>query len=227
MNQDYTEYSLSDLLDAQRTVDAVRYPEARAAIDAEIDRRKESGVYDEEMETLKLREQDRTGKRYRFAQNAVPFIAWYLILSGAFLAVSLLVAPPGVSSVMDLLPIGIVSVYVLASVAAGVALLKRNQLGAVFATWMLAMQIVKVTSTPVTIMFTSGLAIIFKVEADWTIGFAGHVGPAAMLLLNMPQSFSIGIDFIPAWLIHLVAIASGWTAHARIARAEPSTNASV
>ena len=189
MIPDYSTYALSDLTIAKNTVNGELYPEIMAAIDAEFLARRKSGVYEEQMAALVEAEFGRIRKRVLFAKKAVPFIAWYLIATGLLMTAWVVATVAGLSGAWRIQALVLGGPYVAALIAAGIALLKEQAWGPLFASGVLGAQAIHFVATPVHIVFNSGIAFLFAIESGFSIGFSLSLGPMVSLTDPSPQPF--------------------------------------
>jgi len=208
MTPDYSKYSLADLRESLSVVDGRRYPENKAAIEAEIQARKDSGAYAEEEKALGEERSAQIKEKIEFARKAQPVIAWYLIVTGSFLLVSQVLWPPafGGFGQMAILALGLV--YMLGTVIGGVALLKGKDWGTTLVIGLLFVQLVKLTSPIFGIKAVSALGLYVTFEAEWTIGISGDLGPEFSLAFGTNQPFLLGINLFVTWLIYLLVTAT-------------------
>jgi hypothetical protein len=210
MARDYSNYSIAELRESLSVVDGRRYPENKAAIEAEIQSRKDSGAYAEEEQALKAEAMAKAEAKFDFAQKAQPAIAWYLIISGGFILASTLFPLPYVGSLMQVAILGIGVLYVLATVFGGVALLKNKSWGPILVIGLLCVQLVQVSSSIFSFKALSAFAFYLNVSADWDVGVSAEIRPGFWLVLGGVQPASLGVNIYVAWLISLVATANGW-----------------
>ena len=85
MAQDYTRYSLAELHEALGIVDGRRYPENKAAIEAEIQARIDSGAYAEEEQAEEKQQAATARKKIDFARKAKPYILGTVVSGVAIL----------------------------------------------------------------------------------------------------------------------------------------------
>ncbi len=74
---DYSKYSIPELQEALSTVDEQKYPETKAAIEAELQKRKDSGEYERHIQERMLELDRREQGRRRLARAARPWVAGY------------------------------------------------------------------------------------------------------------------------------------------------------
>lgn len=202
--QDYSRYSLAELKEALGSVDGRRYPENKAAIEAEIQLRKDSGAYEEEERRVAENAAKAAADDIRFAQRSKPLVAWYLIAGSGLFFASLVLSKVHLSGTTGLVILGVGALYMLGCVVAGVAILNQRAWGANVAIALLALQLLEVVSSTVTLKVVSLLAVYFTIQPEFTIGFSASVGPRFRLIFGEPGGFLIGLNLFTAWLIYLL-----------------------
>jgi len=208
MSSDYSKYSLAELRESLSVVDGRRYPENKAAIEAEIQARKDSGKYDEEEKVLAEEKSAQIKEKVEFARKAQPVIAWYLIVTGSFLLVSQVFRPPAFGGFGQAAIVALGLVYMFGTVIGGVALLKGKDWATTFVIGLLFVQLVNISSSIFGIKAVSALALYVTFESEWTIGISGDLRPEFSLAFGSNQPFLLGINIFVTWLIYLLAIAN-------------------
>ncbi len=209
MTPDYSEYSLADLREALGNVDGRRYPENKAAIEAEIQSRKDNGEYAAEEQALEAEAAAQAKRKFDFAQSAQPTIAWYLIVSGGFILATSLFSLPSVSSLMQAAVLAIGLLYFLANVIGGVALLKNRSWGPMVVVGLLCVQLIQVSSSVFSFKALSAFAFYLNIGSGWTVGVSAEFEPGFWVVLGGVQPALLGVNIYVAWLIILVVTAHG------------------
>lgn len=204
MIHDYTQYSLAELQEALNSVDGRRYPDNLAAIEAEIQARKDSGAYEEEVNAIRDDCAAREASEIRFAHRSKPLIAWYLIISGAFFFANLRFGQVILSGAIDVAVLCVGAAYMLAAVLAGAMILKDHAWGTKAAIGLLATQLVQFESTAFTYKVSSLISGLFTLEANGIIGASASFGSKFRILFGEPTIFLVGLNLFAAWLIYLL-----------------------
>lgn len=204
MTHDYTRYSLAELHEALGSVDGSRYPENLAAIEAEIQARKDSGAFDREVNAIREERSSRLKKEVQFAQRSKPFIAWLLILGGALFFANFIFGQVAFSGVIGLAILCIGAAYMLAGILVGIAILKGHALSTKAAIGLIAAQLIQVESTLFTYEVTSLFSLLFTLEAGGVFGLSVSFESEFRLFFGEPTDLFLGLNLFAAWLIYLL-----------------------
>jgi hypothetical protein len=208
MTSDYSNYSIAELRESLGVVDGRRNPENKAAIEVEIQARKDSGAYAEEERRVEEELAIQARNRIDFARKAQPVIAWYLIIFGGFILATSLLRLPSIGSLGRAAILAIGVLYVLATVVGGVALIKNKSWGPILVVGLLCVQLVQVSSSAFSLKALSAFAFYLNVGAEWTVGFSGEFEPGFSLAFSGNQPALLGVNVFVAWLIFLVVTAN-------------------
>lgn len=204
MIHDYTQYSLAELQEALSVVDGRRYPENLAAIEAEIQARKDSGAYEREVSAIREEHSARLESELQFAQRSKPLIAWYLIVGGAFFFATFFFGQVTFTGAIGLAILSLGVVYMLATILAGVMILKDHPWGTKAAIGLLGAQLIQFESTAFTYKVSSLISGLFTLEANGVIGASVSFGSKFRILFGEPTVFLVGLNLFAAWLIYLL-----------------------
>ncbi len=205
--QDYTKYSLAELREALSTVDGVRYPENKAAIEAELKKRIDSGEVEREQKARTAREHEKEQGHRRFARGARQWIGLYL-MGAPLMLIGAGVQLQGGSTWAAYVIYGLGVLYTGVSVVAGFGLWKLKEWGRRLAIGVFAMQAVSIQSSFMVYSLTSALSGFFY------IGFPGHLefgvsgyittGGFQFVIGELPLSFTLAVNLVAIFLIWLL-----------------------
>lgn len=204
MTPDYTQYSLAELQEALGIVDERRYPENKAAIEVEIQARIDSGAYAEQEQAQKEQHEATAKKRIDLARKLKPYIAKYLIGTGAFVLVWNILQRPALDGAFQTAVFVIGMLYMLGTVISGLAIHMRKDWGTTLAIGLLCVQLVEIASTAFTIKVLSALGAYVSLSSNGDIGFNASFQPGVFVTAGIPQPFTIGVNLFVVWLIYLL-----------------------
>ncbi len=206
--QDYTKYSLAELREALSTVDGSKYPENKAAIEAELQKRIDSGEVEREKKARTAAEHEKEQGHRRFARRARQWIGLYMM--GA----PLILIGAGVhlqwgSAWQAYAIYGLCVIYTGVSVIAGFGLWKLKEWGRRVAIGVFAMQTVSVQSSLFVYSLTSALAGHFYITitpGNFNFGLSGYVttGSFQFLIGELPMPFTLAVNLVAVFLIWLL-----------------------
>lgn len=208
MPQDYTTYSLAELREALGIVDERRYPENKAAIEAEIQARIDSGAVAEEERADQERQAAETRKKIEFARKARPYIAKYLIGTGAYVVVWNIIQPPTFNGFWSTAILALGLAYMLGTVISGVAILRSKGWGSMVAIGLLCVQLVEITSSAFSVKAMSALGFYVTLGANGDIGLSAEFQPVFSMAFGTSQPFTISVNLFVLWLISLLVKAN-------------------
>ena len=207
MIPDYSSYSLSELNEALHVVDGQRYPENKAALEAELQSRKESGRYDEELRALEQEALAKVEATKDFAMKAESIIAWYLVVTGGFVLLSQLLWPPQVSGILNVVIVLVGLAYMLGTVIAGIGLMKKRPWSHTLAIGLLGAQVVAAGSSVFSFKVLSAAGGYVTFASGGNIGISASFEPGFSVYIGQPTPFFLGINLFVIWLIFLLNIA--------------------
>lgn len=202
MARDYSGYSISELQEALGTVDGDRYPENKAAIEAEIASRKASGEYDKHLAERQEVDVEHEKSAITFARKARVVVAWFLILSPVLLLNFLNFNATGPSAWIVITLTIAFAAYLIASHVAGIGLLKNKPWAHWVAIGLLAMQVLRLESETLYFEILSFVGVYFTTSSSGNIGFEISLAPGLTLLVGADLSFEIGINLLAMLMIY-------------------------
>lgn len=208
MAPDYTQYSLADLREALGTVDERRFPENKAAIEAEIQARIDSGAYAEEEQAEREQQQATARKKIDFARKSRPYIAKYLIGTSGFVLVWNILQPPSLGGALQTAVFVCGMAYMFGTVVSGLAIHRGRSWGSTLAIGLLCVQLVEIVSTAFSLKVLSALGFYVTLSINGDIGFDASFKPGVFVTVGTPQPLTIGLNLFVAWLIYLLVKAN-------------------
>jgi hypothetical protein len=204
MEQDYTKYSIPELQESLAIVDGTKYPENKAALELELQARRDSGEYQRF-----LQEQQQSEKREKV--DSISF-AWKMKKGiGIYLIVAALYALTGVSfntsgGGFAVFTVVLVTAFLIASLAGGVGLLLNKAWGHWTAVVVLGLQVVKIQAGGLVFNFLSLIGIYIYAATDWTVGITAAFEPGVTLAVGSTMPFLLGVNvFAIAMIFFLFA----------------------
>lgn len=204
--QDYSKYSIAELREALSTVDGIKYPENKAALEAEYQKRVDSGEVEREQQKQELEEHEKEQGYRRFARNARPWIGLYLVGAPLILPGSGLLTPPDLGWIGYVIWVAIV-LYVCVAVVAGYGLWKGKDWGRRTAIGVFAMQVIDFRSGFLAYSLTSALsAFVHFTPADFGIAVSASVSLGAFLFSvgDLPYPVMISFNLFAIFMIWLL-----------------------
>lgn len=218
MARDYTNYTIAQLQESINVVDGNRFPENKAALEAELKSRIQSGGLAREaaeQEVVKKEiaaEQEIVRKEKAisakgFAKKARVVIAWYLILSPIVILYQISLNVSGPSIWVVAMIIAPMAAFLMISHWAGIGLLK----GKTWAHWaalaVLASQLVRIQSDAIILQFLSLVGVYITIDEDISIGILALFAPGIQLSFANDVHFELGLNVLIAPLIRFLIIA--------------------
>lgn len=190
---DYTKYSLAELREALAGIDGDSYPENKAALEAELERRKRSGEYDRELDRQAAELANREADRRRLALTLRPWLAYYLIGTAPLVWVmtSAYTGPGWVQALKVF-----VLLFAAASITAGIGILRGKQWGHWLAVGVLVPQVVSLQLPTLFVGISSALALSVGADAAVNLSFGAAFSPGLKLLsgqLALPVGISVNL----------------------------------
>lgn len=197
MDRDYTKYSIPELLESLAIVDGITYPENKAALERELQARKDSGEYLQFLEEQKESETRERADSISFARKMKKGIGIYLIVASlyALTGIGLNTSGGGVAVFTLVLLAG----FLITSLAGGIGLLLDKSWGHWTAVVVLGLQVVKIQAGGFFFSFLSLIGIYVYAATDWVVGITASFQPGITLAsgINVPFWFGVNVFVIP------------------------------
>ena len=206
MARDYSGYSISELQEALRAVDGNRYPANKAAIEAELQARKDSGEFAQEELNAKEAAREQAVAKLNFALKARVVIAWYLIVSPAIVLTGFSISAGSLA--MQALTIFVGLVFVSTSVLAGIGLLKKKMWGHWAAVAVLGSQVLRIQSEAFVFNFLSSVGIYVYYAQGGDVGFDARFEPGFGLGFGTATTLWIGVNLFVVVLLNFLFTAT-------------------
>lgn len=181
---DCSNYSIPELEEALATVNERMYPENKAALERELQARKDSGEFDRYMEAARSAQEKKSAKDLRFALEMRRAIGIYLIIAAIYSLAEVLLDAR--ETPVGLIPIFIIGLFLVASFAGGIGLILTRTWGHWMAIAVLGLQLLKVQfdgfAYSILSLFSIYLYVAggeFGISASFDSDFALAVGRSA------------------------------------------------
>lgn len=206
VTQDYSSYTIAELQESLRVVDAQRYPENKVAIEAELEARVQSGDFERQVAAEVEARQQKAVADKAIAEKATVFIAWYLILSPivilSYLNVRLTAGLFWIAAFFAAF-----AIYLAASHWVGRALLKGKTWAYPAAIAILSLQVLRITSDAIYVQILSLVGGYVTFGEGGSIGIAGYLEPGIQVSWGNQMPFEIGINILAILMIYYLAAA--------------------
>ncbi len=202
MTPDYTSYTIAELEESLRVVDGRKYPENKAALEAELEARKASGAYEREMAEAEAARKEQAVADKAFAEKARTFIAWYLVVSPIAILYYFNFESTGMPIWLAATLISLFIVYLAVSHWAGRGLLKGKSWAHPTAVVVVALQLVRINSEVLYLKLLSFVGFYVTLSVDGTIGFTFLIEPGINIAWGNPVPFEIGFNLVAAFMIY-------------------------
>ena len=160
--QDYTKYTIAELRQALSTVDGDKYPENKAALEAELQKRIDSGEVEREKQARNLENHEKEQGHRRFARAARPWIGLYL-MGAPLILLSLGMHKLKIVGWITYTVWGLVALYAGIAVVAGYGLWKRKDWSRRMAISVFALQVVNIQSGVLVYSLTSAISAVLYI----------------------------------------------------------------
>lgn len=204
IEKDYKNYSTAELREALSTIDGNKYPENKAALEAELERRIDSGEVEREEQERQAQEHEKEQGRRRFARSAQPWIGLYL-MGAPLILVGVGTGTPTAVGWGGYAIWGLVLLYVGAAVVAGYGLWKRKNWSRRLAIGIFALQAINFQSEFMVYSLTSAIAAFFYVAplGTFEFGVSGELSTGAFQILfgDLPFAFTISFNLFAIFMI--------------------------
>ena len=199
MDRDLSKYSIPELREALATVDQRAYPENKAALERELQARKDSGEFDQFIEDSRKAEEERLANQVQFALKMRKAIAVYLVIAALYAFAGIELNASGtLAGVISLILMGL---FLAASFAGGVGLF----LGKSWAHWaavtVLGLQLLKIQFDGFAYSVLSLIGIYVHVAGNGDIGITASFDPGFAIAIGHSAPLWIGVNIFSAILI--------------------------
>ncbi len=203
--RDYTNYSIAELREAINTVDGHRFPENKAALEAELQKRIDSGEVEREEKRLEREAHSQEQDLRHFARGARQWIGLYLI-GAPLILLNMSVQMPNSVGWMAFALFGLAVLYVGVSALAGYGLWKRKDWGHRPAIVVLALQLISFQSGFLHYSLTSAISGYVYVAAPGELGVSGYISTGSFIFVagDLPLTFSVGVNLVALVMIWLL-----------------------
>ncbi len=202
--RDYSGYTLSELREALSTVDGNKYPENEAALEAEMQKRIESGEVGREKQEQERQQHEKEQGLRRFARGALPWIGLYL-LGGPLILLNTGTEMPEAFGWVAYAIWGLAIIYVGVGVVAGYGLWKRKNWGRRLAIGVFAMQVIYFQSGFMKYSLVSALSGFFYIAGndgvEFGISFYLTTGEFLFGVGDLPLPFRFGLNLFAILMI--------------------------
>lgn len=202
MERDLTKYSIPELQEGLAIVDGTRFPENKAALEAELQARRDSGDFDRFIQESKEAEKQQAIDRISFAKKMRKAIAAYLVVSAlyAFSGIGMNASSATVGGFMFVFLI----LFLIATFAGGVGLFLNKPWGHWAAVTVLSLQVVKVQVGGFVFSVLSLIGIYIYAASDWVVGITASFNPGFTLAIGSNAPFWIGVNiFVIPLVVYL------------------------
>jgi len=199
MERDYSKYSIPELQESLAIVDGIKFPENKAALEQELQSRKQSGEFQRFLEERQESEEREKVDSINFARKMKKGIGIYLIVAAlyALTGVSFDTSGGGFS----VFTIILFAVFLVASLAGGIGLLLNKSWGHWTAVVVLGIQVVKIQAGGLVFNFLSLIGIYVYAATDWVVGINAAFEPGMTLAFGSSLPFWFGVNVFAIALI--------------------------
>ncbi len=207
MRPDYTSYSLSELREALSTVDGAKYPENKAALEAELEKRVASGDVEREQRERQEKKHEEEQKLRLFARGARLWIGLYLMGAPLILLNATTQMPAAIGWTAFAI-LGIVVLYVGVAAIAGFGLWKGKEWGRRLAIGVFAVQLISIQSAFLQYTTVSALSGFFFITwhdfLDFGVSAAIGTGQFRLAAGDLGLGFNVGVNLVAVFIIWLL-----------------------
>ena len=202
MERDYTKYSIPELQESLAIVDETKYPENKAALEQELQARKDSGEYQRFFEEKKESKEREQAESISFARKMKKGIGIYLIVAALYALTGVGFSTSGGG--IAVFTIVLLLVFLLASLAGGIGLLLNKDWGHWIAVVVLGLQVVKIQAGGLVFSFLSLIGVYVYAATDWVVGITASFEPGITLALGTSMPFWLGVNvFVIPLIVYL------------------------
>lgn len=196
---DVSNYSIPDLQEALATIDGRTHPENKAALERELQARKDSGEYDRFMEEARQAGKEQHARKVGFAKSMRKVIGLYLVASSLYAIAGVSLTASGTVTGAALLVFMVV--FLAASFAAGVGLLLRKNWAHWIAVAVLGLQLVKIQFSGFSFDVLSLVGIYMFVDGETRIGVTASFDPGVAVSVGHYAPLWIGVNIFAGVLL--------------------------
>ncbi len=196
---DFSNYSIPDLQEALATIDGRTHPENKAALERELQARRDSGEFDRFIEESRRTEKEQHARKVGFAKSMRKVIGVYLVASSLYAIAGVSLTASGSRAGIALLVFMIL--FLVASFAAGVGLLLRKNWAHWIAVVVLGLQLVKIQFSGFSFSVLSLVGIYLFVAGDSSIGITADFDPGVAISWGQYAPLWIGVNIFTGVLL--------------------------
>ena len=202
LKPDYSNYTIAELQESLAVVDGRKYPENKAALEAELAARKASGEYEREAAAAEESRKEKEAARTAFAKKARVFTAWYLVVSPIVVLSMFNYRQLPQMSGLQLLLVALIVAYLAMSHWAGIGLLRDRPWAERLAIGTLILQVVRFSSDvfylqvlPLAGIFVSlGEYIVLDIRFRWE--------PSVQVSWGVDRPLQLGVNLVAIAMIY-------------------------
>lgn len=199
VERDFSDYSIPDLQEALATIDGRAHPENKAALERELQARKDSGEFDRYMAEARQAEREQHARRVGFAKTMRKVIGGYLVISAVYAIAGVSLAASGSAAGLALLAFMIL--FLAASFVSGVGLLMKQSWAHWIAVVVLGLQVLKIQFPGFSMEILSLIGIYLFVDGDFSIGITAMFDPGVSMSVGHYAPLWIGVNIFCGMLL--------------------------
>lgn len=199
MKRDYSDYSVPELQEALATIDARAHPENHAALEQELQARKDSGEFDRHIEDARQAEKEKRAHKVGFARTMRKVIGAYLVLSAVYAIAG--VSLSASSTLAGAISLAFMVVFLVASFASGVGLLLRKDWAHWTAVAVLGLQLLKIQFPGFSFAALSLVGIYVYVDGTGAFGITATLDPGFAVSVGQHAVLWVGLNVFVAVLL--------------------------
>lgn len=199
MQRDFSDYSIAELQEALATIDARAHPENHAALEQELQARKDSGEFDRHIEDARNADKERQARKVGFAKTMRKVIGVYLILSAVYAIAGVSLSASG--TLAGTLSLAFMVVFLVASFASGVGLILKKEWAHWTAVAVLGLQLLKIQFPGFSFATLSLIGIYVYVDGSGGIGITATLDPGFAISVGEHALLWIGVNVFVAALL--------------------------
>jgi len=208
MDRDYSKYSIPELHEALAVVDGKTYPENHAALERELQARKESGEFDRFIQEAREVEKKEAVDKVNFANKMRKVIAGYLVIAALYAITGLAINAS--SAAVERFFLILIVLLLLASFVGGVGLFLNKTWGHWTAVIVLALQVLKFQIGGVVFSVLSLVGIYVYVGANGDVGISALFDPGITLAFGSNVPWWVGVNiFVVPLIVYLFTAHDG------------------
>ncbi len=207
MPHDYSTYTIAELREALASVDGNQYPDNKAALEAELQARVDSGEVEREMEEQERETRSQEQDLRRFARGARQWIGLYL-MGAPLILLNMGTQMPKSLGWLAYALWGFGVLYVGVSTLAGYGLWKQKDWGHRPAIGVLALQVINLQSGFLQYSLTSAISgyVYVAAQAGFEFGVSAFLNTGGFRFAagDLPLTFNLGVNLVALFLIWLL-----------------------